>query len=58
MPLPRRYATLDPALIGAALELQDGGLIVTYDTDGATLARNVRSTQGLGAGRHRWEVIV
>lgn len=58
MPLPRRYATLNPALVGAALELQDGGLIVTYDTDGATLSRNVRSTQGLSAGRHRWEVIV
>lgn len=58
MPLPRRYATLDPAVIGPALELQDGGVIVTYDTDGATLSRHVRSTQGLSAGRHRWEVIV
>lgn len=56
--LARRYATLDPITIGSALELREGGLILTFDTNGTTLGRHARATQGLNSGRHQWQVIV
>lgn len=56
--MTRIVATLDPATAGAALELRDGGMIVTYDTGGTPLSRNARATQGVSTGRHYWECIV
>lgn len=52
------YATLDQVTLGSALELRDGGFILTYDTAGASLSRNARCTQALTSGKHYWEVIV
>lgn len=55
--MSRTYARLDQATLGSQLLLQEGGLVVTFDTDGASLNRNARSNQGVDIGLHYWEVI-
>lgn len=56
--MSRTYARLDQATLGPQLLLEQGGLLVTFDTDGASLNRNARSNQGVDIGLHYWEVIV
>lgn len=56
--MSRTYARLDQSTLGPQLLLQQGGLVCTFDTDGASLNRNARSTQGVDSGQWYWEVIV
>lgn len=56
--MTQRFATVDPANLGAQLELRDGGRVLTYDTTGTTIARNARATQGVATGKHYWECVV
>ena len=53
--MSRRYAVLDASTVPAQLELQQGGLVVTYNTDGTTSDRNARATQPLSGSRWTWE---
>jgi len=42
--MSRRYAVLDTTTLPAQLELQQGGLVLTYNTDGTASDRNARAT--------------
>ncbi|MBN8885900.1 MAG: hypothetical protein J0I77_09290 [Rudaea sp.] len=53
--MSRRYAILDVTTLPAQLELQQGGLVLTYDTDGTSSDRNARATQSLSGSRWTWE---
>lgn len=50
--MPRIYARFASLPIGPMLLASDGGLTLTTDTDGASLARSARSDVGHNAGTH------
>jgi hypothetical protein len=53
--MARDYATLNPAALGPALELEQGNLVVTHNTGGLTLNRMVRGTVPAFTGQRYFE---
>lgn len=53
--MSRRYSVLDSLTLAPQLELQQGGLVLTYDTNGTSSDRNARGTQALSGSRWAWE---
>ncbi len=56
--MTQNFAALDPVTLGPQLELRDGGMLLTYDTTGTTVARHARANQGVATGQHFWECVV
>jgi len=54
--MSKRFAIVDDgASLGAHLEVQQGGLVVTYDTNGTDIHRNARCTQAVSDSRWNYE---